>query len=138
MAPFGCRKTWVEGSVTARCSQSSDRADTTARLYDVKRNTPSPADALGLCLALSALAMALSAPPHVEPRPFEPFVPNVNRAPPHELLLLPGVGPARAGAIVASRRIDGRFHTLEDLRRIRGIGPVTVAGLDGLATAGDP
>jgi len=38
---------------------------------------------------------------------------------------LPGVGPARAEAIVAGRA-DGAYRTLADLRRVRGIGPVTL------------
>jgi hypothetical protein len=38
---------------------------------------------------------------------------------------LPGVGPARAEAIVAGRA-DGAYRTLADLGRVRGIGPVTL------------
>jgi competence protein ComEA len=38
---------------------------------------------------------------------------------------LPGVGPARAAAIVAARG-DGPYRTLADLGRVRGIGPVTL------------
>src|SRR5262245_28665147 len=38
---------------------------------------------------------------------------------------LPGVGPARAEAIVAGRAA-GAYRTLADLRRVRGLGPVTL------------
>lgn len=38
---------------------------------------------------------------------------------------LPGVGPARAAAIVAGRA-DGAYRSLSDLGRVRGIGPVTL------------
>ena len=38
---------------------------------------------------------------------------------------LPGVGPARAEAIVAGRA-QGAYRTLADLRRVHGIGPVTL------------
>jgi hypothetical protein len=38
---------------------------------------------------------------------------------------LPGVGPARAEAIVAGRA-DGAYRTVADLGRVRGIGPVTL------------
>ena len=38
---------------------------------------------------------------------------------------LPGVGPARAEAIVAGRA-DGAYRSLADLGRIHGIGPVTL------------
>jgi competence protein ComEA len=38
---------------------------------------------------------------------------------------LPGVGPARAEAIVAGRA-EGAYRSLGDLARVRGIGPVTL------------
>ncbi len=52
-----------------------------------------------------------------------------NRADPVELDRLPGVGPATAEAIVEARR--GRpFGRAEDLLRVRGIGPATLARLE--------
>lgn len=51
-----------------------------------------------------------------------------NRATAEELALLPGIGPARAVAIVAARA-QGRFRQLEDLERVNGIGPRTVETL---------
>ena len=51
--------------------------------------------------------------------------PNV--ADPATLEALPGVGPARAAAIVAGRA-DGAYRSLRDLGRVRGIGPVTLRG----------
>jgi len=44
-----------------------------------------------------------------------------------ELELLPGVGPRLAQAIVHSREQQGRFSTLRDLRRVRGLGEKTLA-----------
>lgn len=49
-----------------------------------------------------------------------------NRAPLEDLDRLPGVGPATAEAMVASREEDGAFRTPEDLLRVRGIGPATL------------
>jgi len=54
------------------------------------------------------------------------FAVNVNAADEAELMLLPGVGPALAGRIVASRQTSGPFADADDLRRVRGIGPKTV------------
>ncbi|MHC4932783.1 MAG: ComEA family DNA-binding protein [Planctomycetota bacterium] len=71
-------------------------------------------------------------------RPPEALVPDVNRSPARHLLLLPGVGPVRAEAIVSERDGCGPFEGLEDLQRVRGIGPKIVEGLRGLATADDP
>ncbi len=64
------------------------------------------------------------------------LVPDINSAPARHLLLLPGVGPARASAIVEDRGRMGAFQNLDDLQRVRGIGPVTAAGLRGFARVG--
>jgi competence protein ComEA len=56
---------------------------------------------------------------------------NPNVAPVASLTRLPGIGPARAGAIVDYRRevmeagAKRAFTSCEDLERVRGIGPVT-------------
>jgi len=50
---------------------------------------------------------------------------------------LPGIGPARALAIVSERE-RGRFLNLGDLERVRGIGPRTVERLAGLVAVVDP
>ena len=59
---------------------------------------------------------------------------DVNREPESSLLRLPGIGPARARAIVAARCVEP-FRNVADLAKISGIGPVTVRGLHGLAVA---
>jgi competence protein ComEA len=46
----------------------------------------------------------------------------LNVASEQELTQLPGVGPARAKAIFALRSRLGRFRSLNDLRRVKGIG----------------
>ena len=46
-----------------------------------------------------------------------------------ELRRLPGVGPAKAAAIVRYRRDNGPFRSLEDLERVRGLGRATVESL---------
>ncbi len=50
-----------------------------------------------------------------------------NRASEVELDRLPGVGPGLARAIVEARSATGGFRSLEDLLRVRGIGPATLA-----------
>ena len=47
---------------------------------------------------------------------------NINAASEEELRRLPGVGPSRAAAIVALRQRVQRFHTADDLLRVRGLG----------------
>jgi competence protein ComEA len=46
-----------------------------------------------------------------------------------ELSLLPDIGEQLAKRIVANRRQNGPFRDLEDLRRVRGIGPRTLEGM---------
>jgi competence protein ComEA len=51
----------------------------------------------------------------------------VNLATAEELRLLPGIGPTLAQRIVESRSLRGPFTAVEQLARVRGIGPKTVA-----------
>jgi len=53
---------------------------------------------------------------------------NVNAAPAEELQRLPGVGPTIALRIV-SARAAAPFRAVEELRRVKGIGPKTLDGL---------
>jgi len=55
---------------------------------------------------------------------------NINRASPSELEALPGIGTSKAAAIVANRP----YGTIDDLERVPGIGPKTVAQLRPLVT----
>ena len=45
----------------------------------------------------------------------------------YDLQALPGVGPVTAGKIIAYRDSMGRFRSIEELLRIRGIGPDKLA-----------
>ncbi len=51
------------------------------------------------------------------------FEVDVNAADLPELLLLPGVGPKLAQRILDLRNSSGPFHSADDLRRVKGIGP---------------
>ncbi len=52
---------------------------------------------------------------------------NINTATAEQLELLPGVGPARAAAIVAHRKQHGPFERAEDLVAVSGIGNKALA-----------
>lgn len=54
---------------------------------------------------------------------------NINTASEVELQDLPGIGPAKAAAIVAYRARAGSFARCEDLDKVEGIGPATLKGL---------
>lgn len=63
-------------------------------------------------LSLASLASALAAV-------------NINTASQEELASLPNIGPAKAKAIVEYRKANGEFKTLEELKKIKGIGDKT-------------
>lgn len=52
---------------------------------------------------------------------------DVNQASWPELAQLPDIGEVLARRIVASREADGPFRDHDDLQRVRGIGPKTLA-----------
>ncbi len=54
---------------------------------------------------------------------------NINVASAAELESLPGIGAAKAAAIVESRQNQGPFTSCQDLTRVNGIGQATVANM---------
>jgi competence protein ComEA len=66
---------------------------------------------------------------------------NVNTATSEELELLPGVGAARAQALIALRKQRGGFKSVDELMDVKGIGEAGLARmrpyvrLDGKTTA---
>jgi competence protein ComEA len=59
---------------------------------------------------------------------------NINTATQAELETLPGIGPAKAGDIVAYREASGPFGRIEDIQNVPGIGPATFEGMRDLIT----
>lgn len=59
----------------------------------------------------------------------EPTLIDLNTADEATLDLLPGIGPALSRRIVEDRAELGPFRTLNDLDRVRGIGPKTIERL---------
>lgn len=50
---------------------------------------------------------------------------NLNTASEAELLKIPGVGPAKVREIIDYRQKNNTFHSIEDLKNIKGIGDKT-------------
>ena len=63
-----------------------------------------------------------------------PGVVNINSATEEEFTRLPRIGPARAAAIAALRTRVGRFRSVDDLLRVRGIGRASLRALRPLVT----
>lgn len=51
---------------------------------------------------------------------------------------LPGIGPSKAAAIVEYRNAHGPFQSVAQLDDVPGIGPATLANLEGLVVVGAP
>jgi competence protein ComEA len=75
----------------------------------------------GLIVAL-AVSLAASAVAAADSKPTFTGVVNVNTASSEQLQLLPGIGEARARAIVSMRKQNGGFKSLEQLTEVKGIG----------------
>lgn len=76
----------------------------------------------GVLVALVGL-LATAAPPALADLS---GVVNVNTATVEELQMLPGIGAARAAAVVRTRKARGGFKRLEDLLEVKGIGEASL------------
>jgi len=65
-------------------------------------------------------------------RPASPI--NINTAGAKDLENLPGIGPAKAQAIVEFRTKQGPFSKKEDIKKVSGIGDVTYSKIESLIT----
>jgi competence protein ComEA len=63
---------------------------------------------------------------------------NLNTATKEELIALPGIGPAKAQAILDYRKTNGAFKTVEDLKDVKGIGAKRFEKLKGELTVTPP
>jgi len=62
---------------------------------------------------------------------------DLNQAGVDELSRLPGIGPGLAQRILAAREAQGRFESVDDLRRVRGVGRAKLQRLRTLVTVAE-
>jgi len=68
---------------------------------------------------------------------YQPQKIDINRAEAWLLQALPGIGEVRAQAIVDYRRLNGQFHNLNELIKVKGIGTITYDKIKHLITVAD-
>jgi competence protein ComEA len=93
------------------------------------RNSREAQVALGVLLFLTVGLLAFRGYGNglrAHPTDVRPNSLNLNRAEQGELEQVPGIGPARAKAIVDFRRQHGLFESVDELRQVKGIGPATL------------
>lgn len=90
--------------------------------------------------ALTVGAWVFFAPPWqpgykpVSPGPLQQqWLVNLNTAGLDALCTLPGIGAARAQAILDYRAEHGPFHSLDEVEKVKGISEKTIQGWQGLA-----
>jgi competence protein ComEA len=62
---------------------------------------------------------------------------DLNTASAELLETLPGIGPVRAGDIDADRELNGPFLTIEQITRVKGIGPSIFGEIRELVIVGE-
>lgn len=75
-----------------------------------------------------ALAEQPATPPPATKAPLQGTV-NINTADATQLALLPGIGPKAADSIIEYRKSAGDFTSIDDLVKVKGIGPKTMEKL---------
>jgi competence protein ComEA len=124
----------VQAAGGAQPDADLDRLNLAAKLVDgeqilvVRHGEPEASQAVGDPVGSGAGSGAVSNP-QAQSGPL-----NLNTASAEQLDTLPGVGPALARAIIAERTRRGRFHSVNELRSVHGIGDGRFADLRALVT----
>lgn len=74
-------------------------------------------------------------PDEPKPKPLMSFKRiNINTANEFDLVKLAGIGEVKAQQIIAWRKENGEFQSTDDLMKVNGIGPKTVANIKDVIT----
>ena len=93
--------------------------------WDVWRavQVPRPPHVVGVSATAVQDATPVAAPDSSRAAPDSGHTLDLNRADARELDALPGIGPVLAARILEHRQRHGPFHSVDELRAVRGVGP---------------
>jgi competence protein ComEA len=103
-------------------------------LEGVKADIPSGSGRVTTVSPLPSPSLADQPATSPVPKRFHQIPIDLNRATGHDFEGLPGVGPKLAERILAYRRSIGAFHSLDELRAVKGIGSKTFERIRPLVT----
>jgi competence protein ComEA len=135
-------KTAVAGALSASTSAAAPSATPS---YGLPLLAAAPTPVADSPVAPGPLAPASAPPPetaptspsHTRATPDDPVI--LNTATVDDLRRLPGIGEKRATAALALRtRLGGRFHAIEDLLKVKGVGRTTLRHLRPLVRLDPP
>jgi competence protein ComEA len=106
----------------AAALEALDRADDDDRVLSTARAPSPPSPARAPSPARPPAAASPAAAPVVSGE-----LVDLNRASMEELTRLPGIGPKLAARIIAARESGGAFESVDDLRRVAGVGPTKLS-----------
>ncbi len=119
---------WLGRFAAAQPTATSASSSASATVVSAEASVAEVTDA-SAAGEVAAEASASSSARAVELLPDGGLIVDLNLATEEELRRLPGVGPARARAVVALRTRLGRLKSVDDLARIKGFGRALVRRL---------
>jgi len=120
---------WLDGSSAPETAVEKEEAN-------LSENVPPPAPLSAVAEpAAEVEAAAGEAAPADAPAAVDGLV-DINQATAEALDALPGIGPAKAKAIVEYREANGPFATAEAIMNVKGIGPAVFGKIEASITVG--
>lgn len=111
---------WIGWTLPASFDRDHDLA---AKSFEGSQSAQAVGGGPVAAVSLPSVALPLDQPASAPaPRGARQGLLDVNRATEQDFDALPGIGPKLAERIMAYRRSVGVFHSLDDLRAVKGIG----------------